>query len=120
MERLLAEDCHVVGSVPDGDQVVEAARRLEPDVILLDINMPNVSGLEACRQVAQLLPKVKVIVVTVNTDPAIMRAAFAAGAVAFIPKYAVGDRVIPAIMQAWSDRRGVMPNGEQDGVSSSR
>src|SRR5688500_18184554 len=49
--RVLALDCEVVGSVADGSAVLEAAQRLQPDVIVLDVNLPNVNGLEACRQI---------------------------------------------------------------------
>ena len=59
--RWLALDCEVVGSVADGGAVLEAARRLQPDVIVLDLNMPNVNGLEACRQITQANPEIKVI-----------------------------------------------------------
>src|SRR4249919_2294475 len=58
--RLLALDCEVVGSVADGNEVVEAAQRLRPDAIVVDLNLPNVNGLEACRQIMQATPDVKV------------------------------------------------------------
>ena len=60
--RLLALDCEVVGSVADGKAVLEAAQRLQPDVIVLDLNLPHVNGLEACPQIMQGNPKTKVIV----------------------------------------------------------
>jgi CheY-like chemotaxis protein len=52
--RLLALDCEVVGSVTDGSAVLEAAHRLQPDVIVLDLNLPNINGLEACSQITQV------------------------------------------------------------------
>ena len=55
--RMLALDYEVVGSVADGSAVVEAAQRLQPDVIVLDLNLPNVNGLEACRQIVQVNPE---------------------------------------------------------------
>ena len=55
--RVLALDCEVVGTVADGSAVLEAAQRLQPDVIVLDLNLPNVNGLEVCRQITQVNPQ---------------------------------------------------------------
>ena len=67
--RLLALDCEVVGTVADGSAVLEAVQRLQPDVIVVDLNLPNVNGLEACRQITQLNPAAKVIVFSAMNDP---------------------------------------------------
>ena len=67
--RVLALDCDVVGSVADGSAVLEAAQRLQPDVIVVDLNLPNVNGLEACRQITQVNPEAKVIVFSAMNDP---------------------------------------------------
>jgi DNA-binding NarL/FixJ family response regulator len=104
--RLLAPDCDMVGSVDDGGALLEAAERLQPDVIVLDLNLPTVSGLEACRQITRAYPHIKVILVTAGRDPAIMRATLAAGASAFIEKRAVADDLLPAIRRACADREG--------------
>ena len=74
--RVLALDCEVVGSVADGSALLEAAQRLQPDVIVLDLNLPNVNGLEACRQITQLNPKMKVIVFTAMNDPDVRQRSF--------------------------------------------
>ena len=60
--RLLALDCDVVGSVADGSAVFEAAQRLQPNVIVIDLNLPNVNGFEVCRQIKHVNPEAKVIV----------------------------------------------------------
>ena len=86
--RLLALDCDVVGSVADGSALLEAAQRLQPDVIVLDLNLPNVHGLEACRQITQVNPEMKVIVFTAMNDPDIRQRSFEAGASAFVSKMA--------------------------------
>jgi CheY-like chemotaxis protein len=57
VSRLLAWDYDVVGSVADGSGLLEAVQNLQPDVIVLDVNLPNVDGLKACRQITQLNPK---------------------------------------------------------------
>ena len=89
--RLLALDCEVVGSVADGSALLEAAQRLQPDVVVLDVNLPNVHGLEACRQITQAHPEMKVIVFTAMSDRDIREMSFAVGASAFVSKLATGD-----------------------------
>lgn len=84
--RLLAFDCDVVGTVVDGSELLEAAERLAPDVIVLDLNLPNVNGLEACRQITRLHPEIKVIMFTAASDPEVSNAFFEAGASASVAK----------------------------------
>ena len=103
--RLLAQDCEVVGSVADGGAVLEAVARLQPDVIVLDLNMPTVSGLEACPRISKAHPHIKVILLTAEKDPGIMRAALAAGAWAFIEKQAIAEDLLPAIQRACADQQ---------------
>ncbi len=103
--RLLARDCEVVGSVDDGGALLEAVERLQPDLIVLDVNMPTVSGLEACRQITKANPRIKVILMTAARDSAIMGAALAAGASAFIDKQAIAEDLLPAIKSACADRQ---------------
>ena len=104
MGQLLAEDCEVVGKVADGDALLEAAERLQPDLIVVDLNLPTISGLEACRQITQTHPRIKVIIVTAGRDPVISAAALAAGAAVFIEKHALDDDLLPAIKRACGDR----------------
>ena len=59
VSRLLALECEIVGSVLDGGALLEAARRLQPDVIVLDVNLPNVHALEACREITRVNPRRK-------------------------------------------------------------
>ena len=70
VSRLLALDCEIVGSVADGSVLLEAAQRLQPDVIVLDVNLPNVQSLEACREIRRVNPTTKVIMFTAIADPA--------------------------------------------------
>ena len=88
--RLLALECEVVGTVADGSAVFEAVQRLQPDVTVVDLNLPTVSGLEACRQITQANPKAKVIVFTAMNDPDIRQRSFEVGASGFVFKMA-GD-----------------------------
>lgn len=94
VSRLLALDCDVVERVADGRALLLAAQRHQPDVIVLDLNLPKVHGLDACRQITQRHPAIKVIMFTVETDPAVRQRAFEAGASAFVSKLAVDDLLV--------------------------
>jgi DNA-binding NarL/FixJ family response regulator len=67
-EKLLAEECDIVGQASDGRAVVAAAETLKPDVIVLDISMPLLNGLEAGRQIKHKSPSVKLVFLTMNED----------------------------------------------------
>jgi DNA-binding NarL/FixJ family response regulator len=97
LSRLLAFDCDVVGSVADFRALAEATRRLGPDVIVLDLSLPNAGGLAACRQLTQDAPGLKVIVFTAADDPEVRQRAFDAGAAAFVHKLAVGGDLLSAV-----------------------
>jgi len=84
--RVLAMDFDVVGNVPDGSAVLEAAQRLQPDMIVLDLNLPNVNGLEACRRITQANPHAKIIVFTAMNDPGLRQQCLDVGASAFLFK----------------------------------
>ena len=101
--RMLALDCEIVGTVADGSALLEAAQRLEPDVVVLDVNLPNVHGLEACRQITQAIPEIKVIVFTALDDSAVRERSIAAGASAFVSKLASAD-LLSAINRVCGDR----------------
>ena len=103
VRRLLDLDCEVVGSVADGSALLEAAHRLAPDVIVLDLNLPNVNGLEACRQITGLNPAMKVIMFTVLDDPNVSKTFFEAGASAFVSKL-VPVNLLPTIKRLCLER----------------
>jgi len=103
VRRVLSLDCDVVGTVADGSAVLEAVQRLLPDVIVVDLNLPNVSGLEACRQITQLNPEAKVIVFSALNDPDMTQRSFQAGASAFVFK-GTGDGLLSTVKRLWDDR----------------
>ena len=90
VSQLLALDCEIVGSVEDGSALLQAAQRLQPDVIVLDVNLPNVHSLEACREITRVNSTTKVIMFTAM-DSGASQAFFEAGASAFVSKVAAGD-----------------------------
>jgi DNA-binding NarL/FixJ family response regulator len=89
--RLLSLEYDVVGLVSDGRTLIEAAHRLQPDIIVLDLSFTDVDSLEACRLITQRDPRVKVVVFTVEDGAEVRRRAFEAGAVAFVNKLASDD-----------------------------
>jgi DNA-binding NarL/FixJ family response regulator len=101
--RVLALDCEVVGSVADGNAVLEAVQRLQPDVIVIDLNLPNVNGLEACRQIRHVNPQTKVIVFTAMDDPEIRRRSLEVGASAFVSKMAVDGDLLSTVKRLCGD-----------------
>ena len=103
VSRMLSLDCDVVGHVPDGAAVLEAAQRLRPDVIVLDLNLPNVHGLEACRQIAQMNPHPKIIVFTATNDPELMQRSLEMGASAFLSKGTGDCALLPTVKRLCID-----------------
>ena len=99
VSRLLSLDCDVVGSVGDGGALLETARRLQPDVIVLDLNLPHVDGLEACRQLTQQNPAVKVVVFTAMIDFEVEHRSLAVGASAFVSKLAPVEDLRSAVQR---------------------
>jgi len=103
LERMLAPECDVVGVVADGGEVADAAARLQPVVSVVDLNLPNVSGLQACRRILQANPRAKVILITSMSDETIKAEALAAGASDCLSKLAAGNELVVRIRRAWAD-----------------
>jgi DNA-binding NarL/FixJ family response regulator len=101
--RALAPECDVVGVIADGREVANAVARLQPVVVLLDLNLRDVNGLDVCRQITRSNPRVKVIVISAMTDDAFRAEAVAAGASGFFHKAAAGDELIVAIRRIWTE-----------------
>jgi DNA-binding NarL/FixJ family response regulator len=108
-EKLLASECEIVGTVSDGRELVVAARRVKPDVIVLDIGMPLLNGLEAGRQIKQILPEVKLVFLTMNEDTDLAAEAFRAGASAYLLKRSATVELLTAIREVMNGRSYVTP-----------
>ena len=104
------DDMQVVGEAPDGAQALPVAQQTRPDVVLMDLSMPVMNGIDATREVTTLIPETRVIVLTTSTKGQDVHDAAAAGAVGFLSKGADPDDVLDAIRavvtqgSAW-DRR---------------
>ena len=94
VSRLLALDCEIVGSVADGNALLQSAQRLQPDVIVLDVKLPNVDTLKACREITRVIPHTKVIMFTAMDAPVVSQAFIEAGASAFVSKLASVDLLV--------------------------
>ena len=108
-EKLLAGECEVVGQVTDGRALVAAAESLKPDVIVLDISMPLLNGLEAGRQIKQKLRDVKLIFLTMNEDADLAAEAFRSGASGYVLKRSAASELSTAIREVMQGRSYVTP-----------
>jgi len=118
VEKLLADECTIVGHVADGRELVAAAEKLRPDVIVLDIAMPSLNGLEAARQLKQMLHSVKLVFLTMYEDPDLAAEAFRVGASAYLLKRSAATELSTAIREAMQGRSYVTPLMTQELVGS--
>ena len=107
--RLLEPECEVVGTAADGHALVELAGKTNPEVIVLDISMPCLNGLEAARQLYRKLPTIKIIFLTVNQDPDVAAEAIRQGASAFLLKSSASAELISAIRLALAGKTYITP-----------
>ncbi len=97
LRRLVEALGDVVGTVEDGRALIEQAQRLRPDIILLDISMPLLNGLDAARQLTKLVPDSKLIFVTMHATPTYVTQAFEAGAAGYLVKQSAAEELRRAI-----------------------
>ena len=109
LANLLAEECDVIGQVSDGRALVAAAEELKPEVIVLDISMPLLNGVEAARQIKQKLKSVKLVFLTMNEDADLAAEAFRAGASAYLLKRSATSELPLAIREVMQGRSYVTP-----------
>ncbi len=107
--RLLEPTCDIVGTVPDGRALLAAAVDLSPDVVVVDISMPQLNGLDAARILRKEMPDVKVIFLTVNEDPDLAAEAFRVGASGYLLKNSAGSELVQAVDEAFQGRSYVTP-----------
>ena len=108
-EKLLGSECDVVGMVTDGRALVSEALTLKPDVVVLDVTMPRLNGLDAGRQVKAQLPRTKLVFVTMNEDPDLAAEAFRIGASAYLLKRSAASELLVAIREVMKGRSYVTP-----------
>jgi DNA-binding NarL/FixJ family response regulator len=97
MKKLVESRCHVVGTASDGQMLISLAEKLRPELILADINMPHLNGLEACERLLKKLPQSKIILLTVNEDADTAREAIRRGASGYLLKKSPPAELFKAI-----------------------
>jgi DNA-binding NarL/FixJ family response regulator len=107
--QLLEPACDVVGAVADGRALLTAARELRPDIVVLDIAMPLLNGLDAARQLKRVLPEVKVIFLTMSEDSDVAAAAFRLGASGYLLKNSAASELLEAIREVFQGRFYITP-----------
>ena len=108
--RLLLEpEFDLVGSVEDGHALLAAAKTLKPDIILLDISMPVLNGIDAARRLRKLLPSAKLIFLTMHADPDYVTEAFRAGAMGYLLKRSAASELLTAIQAVLKGNHYVSP-----------
>lgn len=90
-------DMEIVGEAEDGEQALEAVRRLHPDVVIMDINMPRVSGVEATRRIKREMPDVGIVALSMHGEEEIVAAMRSAGADSYVAKGGPADELWAAI-----------------------
>jgi DNA-binding NarL/FixJ family response regulator len=98
-KRLLETEFDVIGMVSDGRALVRAAEQLRPDVVVIDIAMPILNGLDAGRQLKEILPNLKLVYLTMNTDAEVAAEAFARGASGYLLKTCAASEMVLAVRQ---------------------
>jgi two-component system, NarL family, response regulator NreC len=102
--RMLQPYCDVVASVSNGSEAVDAVSRLRPDVLVVDLVMPDLNGFEVCRRVKQAEPETDVVIVTAFDDTSLQAIAFQNGASAFLPKHLITQTLEPTIQRIFMER----------------
>ena len=108
-EKVLVPECEVVAKVSDGRALVAAAEKLRPDVIVADVAMPLLNGLDAAREVKRAWPRIKIVFLTMNEDADLAAAAFRIGASAYLLKRSAISELLTAIREVMNGRSYITP-----------
>ena len=109
LRALLETSCDVVGVVSDGRELLEQAPRLRPEVIVLDIGMPLLNGLDAAERLRRSVPSAKLVFLTMNDDPNLAAAALNLGAVGYVLKHAAASELVKALSEVLQGKSYVTP-----------
>jgi DNA-binding NarL/FixJ family response regulator len=112
-QSLIEPECEVVGKAGDGRQLLFMAKQLRPDVIILDLGLPDLSGMEAGSALKKLLPQTKLIVVTMNEEVDVAAQALRRWASGYLQKRSAASELIKAIREVFKGRKYVTPKVEE-------
>ena len=118
IKNLLEPEFEIVGQFVDGQTLINAAPGLLPDVIVLDIGMPLMNGLNSGQRLKQVLPKAKLVYLTMNPDPDLAAEAFRLGASAYLLKTSAASELVQAIREVLRGGTYVTPQMTKDMVGS--
>ncbi|OLB77794.1 MAG: DNA-binding response regulator [Nitrospirae bacterium 13_2_20CM_2_61_4] len=107
--KLLETEFDILGTAEDGRALLDMAPKLKPDVVLLDISMPRMNGIEAGRQLKKSMPEVRLIFLSMHADPMYVTEAFRAGASGYVLKRSAASELLLAIQQVLKGRSYVTP-----------
>ena len=114
LSRLLGESCEVVGVARSGTEVVESARRLRPDIVISDVTMPGMSGIDAMRTLREEGSPARFVFLTFHAEAPVVADALRSGASGYLLKEAAGDELLHAIEAVMAERTYVMPQVTED------
>ena len=111
-------DIEVIGQAGTGEQAIEMAQEHQPDIILMDINMPGIDGIGASQKISDLVPASQIIIMSVQSDSDYLRRAMLAGARDFLTKPFGGDELVAAVRRVYAKRPAVRPTAARAQASS--
>ena len=117
-KKLLEAHCELVASVEDGRTLIEAAVNLQPDIVILDISMPKLNGVEAAKKLKKQVSTVKLIFVTMHADMAYVDAAFRAGASGYLLKRSAATELMQAVRSVMNGKFYMTPLITKEVVTS--
>jgi DNA-binding NarL/FixJ family response regulator len=129
LSKLLQKDFDLVGTASTGPEAVEMATNLQPDVVLMDISMPGVNGIDAARQLRERVPSAKVVALTMHNSPTYVRESMKAGMAGYVLKQSAASELSTAVQTVMRNERYVTPalneanaksNSEAEDVLTSR
>jgi DNA-binding NarL/FixJ family response regulator len=107
--NLLSPDVDIVGTAADGRELIKIVRKLEPDIVVTDISMPNLNGVDACIKLLKLAPDTKIIFLTVLNDPDVVAEVIRAGAKGYLLKSSASSELLQAIKAVAAGRTYITP-----------
>ena len=118
--RLLGSKYDIVGTAEDGRALLQAALRLKPDLVVLDVSMPILNGIDAAREIKRNLPSTKFVFLTMHSNPIYLRKAIETGALGYVLKSGAAEELLTAVEEAAQGRLYVTPAFGQHVVSTSQ
>jgi DNA-binding NarL/FixJ family response regulator len=104
LRKLLEPDCEVIGTATDGRQLLEIAEHRRPDLVVADVSMPGLDGIEAARWLQAVAPGVRVLFLSIHEEPSYVRSAFAAGAWGYLTKTSAPEEIERAVRDVLAGR----------------